>query len=145
MRSHLNYIVADTGKWEQQAAYILDSHPAVAAFAKNAGLGFAIPYLHNGQPHDYVPDFIVRVNIDPVSHLILETKGYDELAEVKAAAAERWVSAVNADRQFGTWTYRMARGVPEVREVLDQLAGDRGPAKAGPHVRGAGLRERDRR
>ncbi len=26
---------------------------------KNAGLGFAIPYLHNGQSHDYMPDFIV--------------------------------------------------------------------------------------
>jgi type III restriction enzyme len=69
-KSHLNYVVADTGKWEQQAAYVLDSHPAVAAFVKNAGLGFAIPYLHNGQPHDYIPDFIVRLAGDRplVSH-----------------------------------------------------------------------------
>jgi hypothetical protein len=29
------------------------------------------------------------------AHLILETKGYDRLTEVKAAA-ERWVAAVNA-------------------------------------------------
>ncbi len=59
-RSHLNYVVADTGKWEQQAAYIIDTHPTVEAFAKNAGLGFAVPYIHNGQGHDYVPDFIIR-------------------------------------------------------------------------------------
>jgi type III restriction enzyme len=50
--SHLNYVVADTERWEQSAAYYIDKHPAVAAFVKNSGLGFAIPYLHNGQMHD---------------------------------------------------------------------------------------------
>jgi type III restriction enzyme len=119
-RSHLNYVVADTVKWEQQAAYILDSHDAVAAFAKNAGLGFGIPYIHNGQPHDYVPDFLVRLKDAPDTTLILETKGFDDLAEVKAAAAERWVAAVNADGQFGKWQYRMARSVAGVREILEQ-------------------------
>lgn len=120
VRSHLNYVVADTKVWEQSAAYILDTHPKVEAFVKNAGLGFAIPYLHNGQPHDYVPDFIVRLTGDPAVHLILETKGFDELAEVKAAAAERWVAAVNADGQHGTWRYAMARKVAGVREILER-------------------------
>jgi type III restriction enzyme len=55
-------------------------------------------------------------------HLIVETKGYDELAEIKAAAAERWVAAVNVDGQHGTWEYRMARSVSQVRAVLDSLA-----------------------
>lgn len=123
LRSHLNYVVADTKVWEQSAAYILDTHRAVVAFVKNAGLGFAIPYLHNGQPHDYVPDFIVRLNTRPEVHLILETKGFDELAEVKAAAAERWVAAVNADGSFGTWRFAMARKVVEVRDILDETAG----------------------
>jgi type III restriction enzyme len=121
-RSHLNYVVADTGRWEQQAAYILDTHEAVEAFAKNAGLGFAIPYLHNGQPHDYVPDFLVRLRNPEAGTLILETKGYDELADVKAAAAERWVAAVNADGQHGTWRYVMARSVEAVREAIDDAA-----------------------
>jgi len=40
------------------APYYIDTHPAVEAFVKNAGLGFAIPYLYNGQPHDYVPIFL---------------------------------------------------------------------------------------
>ena len=122
VKSHLNYVVADTLKWEQQAAYILDSHPNVAAFVKNAGLGFAIPYLHNGQPHDYVPDFIVKVSAAPALTLIIETKGYDDLAEVKGAAAQRWVDAVNADGQFGRWQFVMARKVQEVRRVLDSIA-----------------------
>jgi type III restriction enzyme len=119
VRSHVNYVVADTKKWEQEAAYHLDTHPAVDAFVKNAGLGFAIPYLHNGQPHDYIPDFIVRLKTTPVVHLILETKGFDDLAEVKAGAAQRWVTAVNADGQFGRWAYEIARAMPKVRLILD--------------------------
>jgi type III restriction enzyme len=112
-------VVADTKRWEQSAAYILDTHEHVAAFAKNAGLGFAIPYLHNGQPHDYQPDFIVRLNTSPIAHLILEVKGFDPLAEVKAAAAERWVAAVNADGHFGTWRYVMARSMEQVRQIIN--------------------------
>ena len=117
-RSHVNYVVADTAKWEQQAAYILDTHLAVDAFVKNAGLGFAIPYIHNGQPHDHVPDFVVRLKAESL-HLIIETKGFDELAEVKSAAARRWVEAVNADGRHGTWCYSLARQVSDVRRTLD--------------------------
>jgi type III restriction enzyme len=119
LRSHVNFVVADTKRWEQSAAYILDTHPAVTAFVKNAGLGFAIPYVHNGRPHDYQPDFIVRLKGNAPVHLVLETKGFDELAEVKSAAAARWTAAVNADGQFGTWRYVMSRSIPAVREVLD--------------------------
>ncbi|MEK7700316.1 MAG: hypothetical protein AAB332_07910, partial [Planctomycetota bacterium] len=61
IHSHLNYVVADTKKREQAAAHIIDKHEKVDAFAKNAGLGFAIPYIHNGQLHDYMPDFIIRL------------------------------------------------------------------------------------
>ena len=107
--SHVNLLVADTKTWEQKAAKILDGSRRVAAWVKNAGLGFAIPYLHNGAPHEYQPDFIVRLSSDPVMHLILETKGgRDTLWEVKAAAAQRWVAAVNAEGGYGTWRYEVA-------------------------------------
>ncbi len=111
VHSHLNYVVADTAKWEQSAAYILDTHPLVEAFVKNASLGFAIPYLHNGQAHDYLPDFIVRLKSQPPFHLILETKGFDPLEEVKTAAAKRWVAAVNADGSYGRWQYGIAKRI----------------------------------
>jgi type III restriction enzyme len=113
--------VADTAKWEQQAAYILDTHALVEAFAKNAGLGFAMPYLHNGQIHDYVPDFIVRLRTDPPRHLVLETKGFDPLEEIKVAAAKRWVAAVNADGTYGTWAYAIAKKVADVATILSQM------------------------
>jgi type III restriction enzyme len=116
---HLNYIVPDTKRWEQSAAYTLDTHPAVAAFAKNAGLGFAIPYLHNGQMHDYLPDFLIRLNTELPCHLILETKGYDPLEDVKRGAAERWVAAVNADGSYGHWQYAVVKKVADVRTALE--------------------------
>ncbi len=97
--------------------------PAVEAFVKNQGLGFAIPYLRDGQPHDYVPDFIVRLRGDPPVHLILETKGFDPLAGVKKQAAERWVAAVNADGSFGRWAYAIAWRPEEARECVDKLVG----------------------
>jgi hypothetical protein len=61
--------------WEQQAAYALDTHKAVAAFVKNQGLEFTIPYFHNGEDHDYYPDFLVRIEAPAVYHLKRDTGG----------------------------------------------------------------------
>lgn len=121
---HLNYCVADTAKWEQSAAYYIDTYRSTDAFVKNSGLGFAIPYLHNGQMHDYVPDFIVRLKTDPPTHLILETKGFDPLEEVKRAAAERWVAAVNADGTHGAWQYRLAKKPTDIPALISGAARD---------------------
>jgi len=119
INSHLNYMVADTKVWEQSAGYTIDTHRMVDTFVKNAGLGFAIPYLYNGQFHDYVPDFIIRLKSEPIIHLILETKGFDELEEIKVQAAMRWVNAVNADGTYGIWKYAIAKKVSEVKEILN--------------------------
>ncbi len=119
VHSHLNYIVADTKQWEQSAAYRIDKHPAVSSFVKNAGLGFAIPYLHNGQMHDYLPDFLIRLKTPTPNHLILETKGYDPLEDVKRAAAERWVAAVNAEGSNGNWQYVLVKKVADIDAALN--------------------------
>lgn len=119
VHSHLNYVVADTKKWEQSAAYVIDTHPDVDAFVKNAGLGFSVPYINNGQDHDYIPDFIIRLKDG--SHLILETKGYDPLTDVKVEAAQRWVNAVNADGNFGAWKYAIARKPEEVKKHISGI------------------------
>lgn len=121
MRSHLNYVVADTAKWEQSAAYLIDTHPKVEAFVKNASLGFAVPYFHNGQSHDYIPDFLVRLRGQQQIHVIVETKGYDPLAEIKVQAARRWVSAVNHEGSFGVWRYAIARQPTEIGRILSEI------------------------
>jgi type III restriction enzyme len=120
VKSHINYVVADTKTWEESAAYLIDTNEHVDAFVKNAGLGFAIPYFYNGEAHDYVPDFIVRLKTEPPLHLIIEVKGYDERAEVKAQAAQKWVDAVNADGAYGKWAYALARKPSEVKQLLQQ-------------------------
>jgi type III restriction enzyme len=121
-KSHVNAVVPDTRVWEQSAAAQIDRHPAVEAFVKNAGLGFGIPYLHDGEDHDYVPDFIIRLKGAPPLHLILETKGYDPLKQIKAEAAERWVSAVNADGTKGRWAYQLVTDPADVTRALDDAA-----------------------
>ena len=49
----------------------------------------------------------MRLRAEPALHLILETKGYDPLQDVKKAAAERWCSAGNPDGKHGVWRYAM--------------------------------------
>jgi type III restriction enzyme len=117
-KSHLNYVVQDS-KWEQSAAFHLDTHPRVAAFVKNQGLGFAIPYLHDGRQHSYVPDFIVR--LDNGVQLVLETKGFDEKEAVKTQAAHRWVNAVNADGSYGEWRYEIVHDMNSIPALLDGI------------------------
>lgn len=103
---------------EQSAAYYIDKHPRVASFVKNQGLGFGIPYLHDGQAHEYVQDFIVR--LDNSLQLILETKGHDPLEEIKSNAAQRWVDAVNADGAFGEWRYAIVHEMAEVGVAIEE-------------------------
>ena len=39
---------------------------------------------------------------------------------MKAAAAERWVKAVNADGTYGDWQYAIAMKPEEVHSLLDR-------------------------
>jgi type III restriction enzyme len=78
--------------------------------------------------HDYEPDFVVRMKGDPGLNVILETKGYDPLKDVKRQAAERWIAAVNADGRFGLWRYEL---VEKLSDVPLRLAALR-DAKHGP-------------
>ena len=64
--------------------------------------------------------------------MILETKGYDPLEKVKKAAAERWVTAVNADGEFGHWIYKLVKAPTEIPLLLTGLnqPGEIRPAQA---------------
>jgi type III restriction enzyme len=96
---------------------------------KNAGLGFGIPYLHNGQVHEYVPDFLIQLEDRPSMTMILETKGFDPLAEIKQSAAQRWVCAVNAESRMnpashrGEWQYVMVRRIGDISSALAGVVG----------------------
>lgn len=117
-KSHVNYVVPDS-QWERIAAYALDNHPAVLSFVKNSGLGFSIPYVHGGQGHDYLPDFIVRLTGKIPLYIIVETKGHDERLDEKRSAAERWVNAVNTDGRYGHWSYLLLQDRARIAEVIE--------------------------
>ncbi len=123
VRSHVNLVIIDS-IWEARAADLMDSHPVVDAYIKNDGLNFTIPYLHNGKPSEYLPDFVIRLTGEPNRFLIAEVKGADwgRLAEVKAQAAHRWCAAVNATGEFGHWDYTLAFAVRDLATVLDSIA-----------------------
>jgi hypothetical protein len=54
----------------------------------------------------------------PVSYpVILENEGLRP-EDIKAAAAERWVAAVNSDGSFGDWRYAIVHDPNEIRAVL---------------------------
>ena len=130
IRSHLNYIVADTKQWEQSAAYYLDKSEVVHSFVKNSYdpfgtrsvLGFTIPYRLEEDTHEYVPDFLVQLDSECNLKLILESKGFpDPKKEDKSQAAKRWVDAVNLDGRFGRWAYAVAEHPSEVRGILQEI------------------------
>jgi type III restriction enzyme len=110
-RCHVSHVVCDTESWEQKMAEVLERMPEVLAYVKNEGLGFLIPYTHNGEQHSYVPDFIARVDDgrgteDPLS-LIVEVTGQEyETKSVKAETARNlWVPAVNNLGEYGRWAF----------------------------------------
>lgn len=120
-RCHLNAMVADTSRWEQSAGFALDTHPGVIKWVKNEHLGFVIPYRKKGVPARYVPDFIAELDIG--LKLIIETKGqYNDDADIKAKAAERWVDAVNEDGNWGLWMYVVVKDPTLILKLLDQYA-----------------------
>lgn len=110
-KCHINYVVADTESWEQKMAQTLEDMDEAICYVKNQNLGFTIPYTLNGEEHNYVPDFIVRLDDghgreNPLN-LILEVSGEarkDKAAKV-STARDLWVSAVNNHGGFGRWDF----------------------------------------
>ena len=63
---------------------------------------------------------MVRLNSPDERYLILETKGWDPLEEVKSAAAMRWINAVNSTGSHGFWEYRIAKKPESIPGLLEQ-------------------------
>lgn len=108
-KCHISHVVADTESWEQKMAQSLEDMDEVICYVKNHNLGFTIPYTLNGEEHNYVPDFIVRLKNgkDGSLNLIIEVTGEqkkDKAAKVSTART-LWVPAVNNHGDFGKWAF----------------------------------------
>jgi len=121
-RSHINLCVADS-TWEAQAAYELDHHTAVAAWAKNDHLGFEVAYIFAGVFHKFRPDYLIRLTNG--TNLVLETKGQDTAQDqTKRRYLGEWVAAVNAHGGFGTWRFTPCFKPSDLPTVIDEAATD---------------------
>ncbi|HEX9593260.1 MAG TPA: hypothetical protein VGB12_07950, partial [bacterium] len=64
--------------------------------------------------------------LDNGRRLIVEVKGrYDDRADAKAKAAERWVAAVNRAGVYGQWGYVVVEDPGELGPVIDGHASAR--------------------
>ena len=110
-KCHISHVVADTESWEQKMAQVLEEMPEVSAYVKNHNLGFLLPYTLNGEPRNYMPDFIVRLDDgrghdDPLNLIVEVTGERDKDKEAKVATARNlWVPAVNNAGAWGRWAF----------------------------------------
>jgi len=110
-KCHISHVVADTISWEQKLAQALEDMDEVAKYVKNQNLGFAIPYILEGEQKNYIPDFIACIHDgrgeDDLLNLIIEVTG-ERTAEKQAKVSTvktLWVPAVNAHGGFGRWDF----------------------------------------
>jgi type III restriction enzyme len=139
VKSHLNQVVLDGRRgssWEEGLARALEQDPRVRSYVKNERLGFAIPYVHEGRTHEYVPGFLARLITEPPDverTLIIEGSGALMAPGPSAAKADtarhQWCAAVNNWGEFGRWGYvevhQPADAGPLLRDAIDGLYADR--------------------
>ncbi|MYD35107.1 MAG: hypothetical protein F4W98_14705 [Acidimicrobiales bacterium] len=122
---------------ELDAARILDRHPAVAAWARNFGLDWSLPYHFDGAWRRYEPDFVARLANG--LNVVIECKG---VVDPKALAAERWtrdhwIPAVagtpDVPHDLRRWAYEVVTDASHLPRRLDDLGSrEADPADAGP-------------
>ena len=139
-KSHLNHVVLDGlrgNSWEEGLARLLESDARVKSYVKNERLGFTIPYVHEGRTHEYVPDFLVRLETEPDGRRahadrrgLRQPKSPGPTAAKADTARNQWCAAVNNRGEFGPLGLR--RGpqpapmqVALLDEAIDNLYADR--------------------
>ncbi|UTH49954.1 DEAD/DEAH box helicase family protein [Loktanella salsilacus] len=119
-KSHLNWIITDSD-WEDKLSALIEDHPAVLAYAKNHNLGFDVPYLMEGEPRAYRPDFLIRLDAPEPTTLVIEVKGYrghDAMLKAETMRA-KWIPAVNRMRTYGHWGFAELRDINDFGPALD--------------------------
>jgi len=122
IKSHVNYVVADTEEWEQGVAKRLEQMQEVLTYVKNQNLGFSIPYEHQGVAHYYLPDFISRIKMpdESILNLLIEVTGKkdDKKATKVKTARELWIPAINNTGKYGKWAILEVQDIHETQNLI---------------------------
>lgn len=126
-KSHVNYVVADTESWEQICAKTLEQMPQVKHYVKNHFLGFKIPYVVDGEEHDYNTDFIAVCEVPDgrLVNLIIEISGFsnDRTGNKDAKrlyTQNYWIPAVNNLKKYGEWAFIEITDIDNIELELTQ-------------------------
>ncbi len=109
-KCHVSDVVLHSG-WEGKMAQTLEDMEEVLLYVKNQNLGFTIPYILDSEEHNYIPDFIVKINNghgkeNPLNLIIEVTGEKKKDKEIKVATAKTlWIPAVNNHGEFGRWAF----------------------------------------
>lgn len=122
VKSHINYVVADTEEWEQGVAKKLEQMDEVISYVKNQNMGFSIPYEHQGISHQYLVDFIAVLEMPDKSklNLLIEVTGKkDDKKKLKVKTArELWVPSVNNFGKYGKWAMLEIQDIHETQNLI---------------------------
>lgn len=118
IKNHINLAVYDNS-WETATGNELERNSDVVSWVKNNHIGFIIKYTYKGIPHEYYPDFIIKLKNNIV--LVLEVKGQDDdQNRTKRRYLKEWTDAVNDDGGYGTWVFDVAFHQTEVRGIISK-------------------------
>lgn len=136
-KCHISHVVADTGRWEQKLAQVLEELPEVRCYVKNHNLGLVIPYTLNGDEHLYYPDFVARVDDGhgpgDLLNLLIEVSGQERTDKAAKVATARtlWVPAVNNHGGFGRWAFVEVTDVDDAIWPIRAAMASGGPGSCG--------------
>ena len=118
VKSHISHVVRDS-ILEETEAWVLENNPHVVAYAKNNHLGYDIPYVYGGVHHNYIPDFLIRLDNGKI--LVLETKGkMTDKDSVKRQYLQRWINAVNGIGTLGKWCCDISFDAKDVNGIIEK-------------------------
>ena len=117
--SHINNMVVHS-KFEGlfcQELERLGKVNKIKSWAKNDHLGFKIWYVYKGEVHNYYPDFIIDKGDN--KFIVVETKGFKEdQDEYKWNALKEWCIAVNNNKEYGLWEFKVMLKKEEFNTLL---------------------------
>ena len=124
--SHVNYVIAEEGSWQEIATQTLDKMDCVVAWVKNTYLGFRIPYTIGDENKEYQPTFIVKVKTDTeeVINLIVECEDFDSdksgNKEIKRHyLVDYWIPAANNLKTYGRWALLEVKDIDQLENLIN--------------------------
>lgn len=121
-KCHINWVIYDSD-WEAEFCRVAEAHPRVVAYAKNHNLGLEVPYRFASVSRTYIPDFLVKVDLNnnETLNLIVEIKGYrgEDAKEKKSFMDTYWIPGVNNLQKYGRWAFAELREVYRIEQDFE--------------------------